>query len=369
RIQKKLKSIHLSGNEFLKHFYLTSNSTNKEKIEKHKRMKEKLRSTLKKIDSLHKLRQETEDETSTPPPPNTSNTPRQHVSDDVWRESLKIAREMVNPLRISIMKALGLPLEQDQNGVKAIAQKISANRDMSQPVIVTSRDAKNDGSHQKVIARDNNKNSSDQRVRVPSIRDPKTNQSSQRAPPVRDATNDVGSRKLVRDSKTESQMPRTNGEIKQKRPDASRASLVSSSAGHVAQGQSNHQTTRSMGSRQHETAREVARSSYSSVNETPRASSNRVSNGSTKLTLTSNQESLKHASSTREAHKSSSSTRVTLNVNRDGPPSQAQRREQPQPQSTNRIILKGIKTAKTPSGSSSTQNSQTVSKAGVKRKR
>ncbi|CAG8469926.1 16097_t:CDS:10 [Acaulospora morrowiae] len=302
-------------------------------------------------------------------PLNNGNAPHQPVSDDVWKEALKIAREMINPLRISICKALGLPLEQDQNGAKAITQKTSINRDMNQHTNaheVTSqkaivRDVKNDASFQKTTVRD--KNFSDQKVSQ--TRDHKINSNSQKA--VRDAKNDSGSRKLVtRDAKNDPQAPnirdtrndgvqRTNGEIKQKRVDASRSAQVSSGTSRTSQGQPNGQTSKSSSSRQHDAVTKTS----SSASEIPK--------GSTRLSHTSNQETPRHTSSTRDASKNSSSTRVTLNVNREEPP-QAQRREQSQ--SSNRIVLKGVPTTKPSSSSSSTKISQNTNKAGgVKRKR
>lgn len=77
RIQEKLKALHMTGNEFLKHYYSSFNR------DKQKKLIERLKSTLKQIDNFHTLSQE--DETS-------DNS--QIVSEETWRESLRIAQDV-----------------------------------------------------------------------------------------------------------------------------------------------------------------------------------------------------------------------------------------------------------------------------------
>ncbi|RHZ79447.1 hypothetical protein Glove_146g74 [Diversispora epigaea] len=103
RIHEKLKALHMAGNEFLKHYYSSLSSTTRDKADKQKKLIEKLKATLKQIDNFHMLCQNEE----------TSSDNSQTVSEEAWKESLRVAQDMLKPLRVSINKVLGIPPESE----------------------------------------------------------------------------------------------------------------------------------------------------------------------------------------------------------------------------------------------------------------
>ncbi|CAG8432722.1 7049_t:CDS:10 [Diversispora eburnea] len=103
RIHEKLKALHMAGNEFLKHYYSSLNSATRDKADKQKKLIEKLKAILKQIDNFHMLCQNEE----------ASSDNSQTVSEETWKESLRVAQDMLKPLRISINKVLGIPPESE----------------------------------------------------------------------------------------------------------------------------------------------------------------------------------------------------------------------------------------------------------------
>ncbi|CAG8766340.1 8801_t:CDS:2, partial [Racocetra fulgida] len=97
-IEKEVHLIHLMGNEYLRHFWTSLNS--KDKTEKNKKMVDKLRDTLTRINKVKKMSQdgdEMQDASQT-----SQNTDIQ-VSELEWSKAIMLAEQ---PLRDAIEVAL-----------------------------------------------------------------------------------------------------------------------------------------------------------------------------------------------------------------------------------------------------------------------
>ncbi|CAG8786247.1 26048_t:CDS:2, partial [Racocetra persica] len=100
-IEKEVHLIHLMGNEYLRHFWTSLNS--KDKSEKNKKMVDKLRETLTRINKVKNMSQdgdEIQDASQT-----SQNTDIQ-ISEFEWSKAIMLAEQMLKPLRDAIEVAL-----------------------------------------------------------------------------------------------------------------------------------------------------------------------------------------------------------------------------------------------------------------------
>ncbi|RIB28623.1 hypothetical protein C2G38_1426675 [Gigaspora rosea] len=99
-IEKEVHLLHLLGNEYLRHFWASWNS--KDKAEKNKKMIEKLRGALARINKIKKMSQDDEALDSSQSSQNTDI----RVNELEWSKAITLAEQMLKPLRDAIEIAL-----------------------------------------------------------------------------------------------------------------------------------------------------------------------------------------------------------------------------------------------------------------------
>ncbi|CAG8703482.1 12010_t:CDS:10 [Dentiscutata erythropus] len=100
-IEKEVHLLHLMGNEYLRHFWASMNS--KDKAEKNKKMIEKLRSALARINKIKKLNQDGDEALDSS---QSSQSTDIRVNELEWSDATKLAVQMLKPLRDAIETAL-----------------------------------------------------------------------------------------------------------------------------------------------------------------------------------------------------------------------------------------------------------------------
>ncbi|CAG8475416.1 1367_t:CDS:10 [Cetraspora pellucida] len=113
-IEKEVHLIHLTGNEYLRHFWTSLNS--KDKAEKNKKMVDKLRDTLTRINKIKNMSQDGDEILDAS---QTSQNTDIQISEFEWSKAIKLAEQMIKPLRDAIEVALARAPSRKENPVAA----------------------------------------------------------------------------------------------------------------------------------------------------------------------------------------------------------------------------------------------------------